>query len=284
MVGIGITHITLRTARTTLTQARNLSAQRKNKSAIDYSRRTVAFAAEALQTTQRRKQAEALEAEIAQRRAVMEALETRARTAEEDAAAASTALAEASNALADADRQRSAAEAAVAAAAQDLTRLEQEMSALDKRARELRTEKEDLSQRLQGALSRVADTKESARGMIVNLPDILFDSNQATLKPEASVVLAKLAGILLIMDELNLRAEGHTDSTGSAEYNRDLSVKRASSVRDFLASQGIDMDRMVVAGYGLTRPVADNTTAAGRAQNRRVEIVIAEGVVAEAEQ
>jgi outer membrane protein OmpA-like peptidoglycan-associated protein len=266
----------MRRARTTLTQARNSSAQRKMKAAIDYSRRTVAFAAEAMQTTQRQKEAEALEAEIARRRAEMEALEARAHEAEEDAAAAEAALAEA-------ERQRSAADAAVASASKDLANLEQAMSVLNEQARELRAEKEDLSERLQGALSRVAETRESARGMIVNLPDILFDLNQATLKPEAQIVLAKLAGILLIMDELNLRAEGHTDSTGSAAYNQQLSVQRATSVRDFLAANGIDMDRMVAAGYGMTRPVAENATAAGRAQNRRVEIVIAEGVVAEAE-
>jgi outer membrane protein OmpA-like peptidoglycan-associated protein len=266
----------VRRARTTLTQARNTSAQGKMKASIDYSRRTVAFAAEAMQTTRRQKEAEALEAEIARRRAEMEALEARAREAEEDAAAAAAALAEA-------ERQRSAADAAVAAASLELANLEKTMSLLNDQARELRAEKEDLSERLQGALSRVAETTESARGMIVNLPDILFDLNQATLKPEAQIVLAKLAGILLIMEELNLRTEGHTDSTGSADYNQQLSVKRANSVRDFLASNGIDTSRMVAAGYGMTRPVADNATAAGRAENRRVEIVIAEGVVAEAE-
>jgi outer membrane protein OmpA-like peptidoglycan-associated protein len=117
--------------------------------------------------------------------------------------------------------------------------------------------------------------------MIVSLPDILFDLNEATLKNEAKIVIAKLAGILLILPELNLRVEGHTDSTGSADYNQGLSERRAASVRDFLAQQGIGGQRMVAVGYGLTRPVADNSTREGRASNRRVEIVIAEGVISE---
>ena len=117
--------------------------------------------------------------------------------------------------------------------------------------------------------------------MIVSLPDILFDTNEATLKDEAKVVIAKLAGILLILPELNLRVEGHTDSTGSADYNQGLSERRATTVRDFLAEQGIGGQRMMAVGYGLTRPVADNSTREGRAENRRVEIVIAEGVISE---
>ena len=117
--------------------------------------------------------------------------------------------------------------------------------------------------------------------MIVNLPDILFDTNEATLKTETRIVLAKLAGILLIMPELNLRVEGHTDSTGSADHNQGLSERRALSVRDYLAQQGIAVRRTVAVGYGFDRPVADNTTSVGRAKNRRVEIIIAEGEIAE---
>jgi outer membrane protein OmpA-like peptidoglycan-associated protein len=175
----------------------------------------------------------------------------------------------------------------VLAAQGELSRIEAErvalvasVSALEVQSAALEREKADLSSRLQGALSQVADTQSSARGMIVSLPDILFDTNEATLKDEAKVVIAKLAGILLILPELNLRVEGHTDSTGSADYNQMLSERRASSVRDFLAQQGIGGQRMVAVGYGLTRPVADNSTREGRASNRRVEIVISEGVVA----
>jgi outer membrane protein OmpA-like peptidoglycan-associated protein len=111
---------------------------------------------------------------------------------------------------------------------------------------------------------------------VVNLPDILFDVNEATLKPEAQVVLAKLAGILLIMPDQRATIEGHTDSTGSADYNLDLSERRANSVRHFLRSQGLDPGRLQAVGYGMQQPVADNSTSEGRGRNRRVEIVINE--------
>ena len=189
---------------------------------------------------------------------------------------------------AESQRQRRDADAAIDLAERELARIEAErlelqgtLTTLREQAAVLAREKEDLSARLQGALSSVADTQSTARGMIVSLPDILFDTNEASLKNDARVVIAKLAGILLIMPELNLRIEGHTDSTGSLDYNQSLSERRAATVRDFLGQQGINGQRMVSVGYGLTRPVADNQTKVGRAKNRRVEIVIAEGTIAE---
>lgn len=277
----------LRRSYTILAQARNFSGAGKNKAAIDYSRRSVSLSAEALQVTTRQKEAEAVEAEIARRTAEMEALIARAGNAESNAAAAAVALEEANRAIEEVQRSRTEAEAAVLAAQSELERIETEravlvasVAALEAQSAALAREKADLSTRLQGALSQVADTQESARGMIVSLPDILFDTDQATLKNDAKIVIAKLAGILLILPELNLRVEGHTDSTGSADYNQGLSERRAVSVRDFLAQQGIGGQRMVAVGYGLSRPVADNATREGRAKNRRVEIVIAEGEVA----
>jgi outer membrane protein OmpA-like peptidoglycan-associated protein len=277
----------LRRSLTILSQARNFAAANKSKAMIDYSRRSLALSAEALQVTSQRKQAEAIEAEIARRKAEMDALTARAEEAEVSAAAAATALEEANRSIAEVQTSRSEAEAAVLAAQGELARIEAERTALaasvaslQQQSTALEREKAELAARLQGALSMVAETQQSARGMIVSLPDILFDTNQATLKNEAKIVIAKLAGILLILPDLNLRVEGHTDSTGSAEYNQGLSERRAFSVRDFLAQQGIGGQRMVAVGYGLTRPVADNSTREGRAKNRRVEIVIAEGVVA----
>ena len=145
----------------------------------------------------------------------------------------------------------------------------------------LKQERELLSSRLDDALSQVADTRNTARGTIINLPDILFDVSKSTLKPEARLVIAKLAGILLIMGDLNTRIEGHTDATGGYDYNMSLSEARAASVRDFLFDEGIEIRRMTVKGYGPDRPIADNTSTEGRAKNRRVEIVIAEGTIAE---
>lgn len=270
----------LRRASLTLVQGRNLTIGNKAKAAMDYCRRSVALSAEALQVTARTKEAEAIEAEIARRTAEMNALTARASEAEASAAAAAAATAEA-------QRQREEADAAVAKAQRELAAIEAErlelqasVNALQAQAADLAREKEDLSTRLQGALSEVADTQNTARGMVVSLPDILFDTDEATLKNDAKVVIAKLAGILLIMPDLNLRIEGHTDSTGSPDYNQRLSERRAASVLDFLAGQGISPQRMISEGYGLTRPVGDNATSQGRAKNRRVEIVIAEGTVA----
>ena len=157
--------------------------------------------------------------------------------------------------------------------------LEATNAQLEELAGELRDEKQALENRLQGALSTVASTRSTARGLVVSLPDILFDVDKATLKPEATLALAKLSGILALMHELNLRIEGHTDSTGTADHNQRLSESRARSVADFLRQQGVAAERLTNAGYGMTRPIADNDTRENRAKNRRVEIVIAEGEV-----
>ena len=105
--------------------------------------------------------------------------------------------------------------------------------------------------------------------------------NKATLKTELKTAIAKLAGILLIMPEHRVRIEGHTDSTGSEEYNLKLSTERAQSVLGFLAEEGIDDSRLKAVGYGLTRPIAENDTREGRQKNRRVEIIISDQEIGE---
>ena len=159
---------------------------------------------------------------------------------------------------------------------QESQRLQLEKVSLETRARKMQQERDEARSRLQSALSHVADTQESARGHVINLPDILFDSNQATLKPEAQLALAKLAGILLIVPERRTTIEGHTDSTGSAEYNLELSRRRAVAVSDFLQAQGLDAEQLRAVGFGMEQPVADNSSPQGRKRNRRVEIVISE--------
>ncbi len=148
----------------------------------------------------------------------------------------------------------------------------------------LRAERNDLEGRLSGALSEVAQISQTARGVVVNLPDILFDTNKATLKQNAQVALAKLAGIVSLFPNINLRIEGHTDSTGGDAINVPLSRERAQSVMDFLNSQGVAASRMKAEGYAAKIPVADNSTPAGRSKNRRVEIILAEGVIQPATQ
>ena len=260
-------------ARITLAQANALAtASGRRKEMVDFSRRTVSLSSEAMRVTKRKVEEKELEQRIASRRAEMEALESRARSAESAAATANRDLEQAR-------AERTSVEAEMARLGDEKLRLEDQTLRLEAERAALERQKAELLQRLQGALSRVAETRNTARGFIVNLPDILFDTNEATLKPEAKITIAKLSGIMLLMAELNVRIEGHTDTTGTAAYNMKLSQRRADSVLAFLIESGLASERMTAVGYGMERPLADNTTAGGRARNRRVELVIAEGQI-----
>ena len=111
---------------------------------------------------------------------------------------------------------------------------------------------------------QVLQTRDTVRGLIVSMPDVLFDFNKYTLKPEARERLAKISGIILAYPDLKLQIEGYTDAIGSEEYNQTLSEKRAESVRDYLVGQGVNMNNVTAQGLGKADPVADNSTAAGR--------------------
>jgi outer membrane protein OmpA-like peptidoglycan-associated protein len=164
-------------------------------------------------------------------------------------------------AQADADRARAEAESAVAQArAAEATK-----SATDANA---------VREKLRAQLNSVLATSESARGLIVNMSDVLFDTGRYTLKPGTQISLAKVAGILQAYPGLKLQVEGYTDSVGGDEYNQKLSENRADAVRDFLVTQGVQQDNISATGYGKAKPVADNSTAGGRAQNRRVNLVV----------
>ncbi|MCP3980092.1 MAG: OmpA family protein [bacterium] len=154
--------------------------------------------------------------------------------------------------------------------------LRREKSTLETASLRLASERDELRGRLQSALSHVADTTDSTRGLVVNLPDILFDVNDATLKTDIKIVLAKLAGILLISGSQSAMIEGHTDSTGDESHNLELSQRRANAVQEFLHAQGIEQGRLHAVGFGLQKPISDNDTPEGRSKNRRVEIVISE--------
>ena len=124
--------------------------------------------------------------------------------------------------------------------------------------------------RLLAQLNQVLQTRDTARGLIVSMPDVLFDFNKYTLKPEARERLARISGIVL---------EGYTDSIGSEEYNQTLSEKRAEAVRDYLVTSGVNMNSVVAQGMGKADPVADNSTAEGRKLNRRVEMIVSGDVI-----
>ena len=127
----------------------------------------------------------------------------------------------------------------------------------------------------QSALSRLAAVKQEERGLVITLSgSVLFRSDEAMLLPEARLRLDQVADALLETKERTLVVEGHTDSQGSVAHNNDLSQRRATSVRDYLSGRGYPPAQTTAIGYGSQRPVANNKTAEGRANNRRVEIVI----------
>jgi outer membrane protein OmpA-like peptidoglycan-associated protein len=127
--------------------------------------------------------------------------------------------------------------------------------------------------------NRVLPTTDTPRGLVVNMGDVLFDTGKSDLRSGAREALAKLTGIVLNYPSLGLGIEGHTDSTGSAEFNQTLSQNRADAVRDYLVSQGLDVAKLSSQGMGMNDPLADNSTAEGRQKNRRVEIIVSGEVI-----
>jgi outer membrane protein OmpA-like peptidoglycan-associated protein len=226
-----------------------------------------------------KEQALAAQQQMATLQAQAQQAQQEATAAEQRAAAAGLSAEAAEAARQDAEEARRKAESLTAEVAAQAAVLESQKAQLQTENERLMKERNDLASKLTSALSTVAQITTTARGVVVNLPDILFDINKATLKPDAQVALAKLAGIVSLFPNINLRIEGYTDSTGSDELNDRLSRDRAASVRSFLASQGVAESRMTTQGYGKQYPVADNSTAQGRAKNRRVEIILAEGVI-----
>ena len=135
---------------------------------------------------------------------------------------------------------------------------------------------DEANQKFKELRSSLIQVKNDARGTIISMSDILFKVNKADLTPDLKTSLAKIAGILLVFKTSNIIVEGHTDNQGSAEYNQGLSERRAENVMNFLIEQGVTSSRLSSVGYGLTKPVADNTTKEGRQQNRRVDLIIQE--------
>jgi len=192
-------------------------------------------------------------------RVKQEAIEAR-RAADE---ARQSAVAQQQQLAAEADRARGAAA--------DADRLRQEAERQRAKSEE---DQAQLRQQLLTQFNTILQTRDTARGLIVNMSDVLFDTAQYSLKPGAREKLAKVAGIILGHPGLKIAVEGHTDSVGGDEYNLKLSQNRANSVRAYLVSQSIDPAAVTATGFGKTMPVADNKTAAGRQVNRRVELVV----------
>jgi len=188
--------------------------------------------------------------------------------------AALQAKAEAQQAAQLAEQERASADAARAQALAQQQAADAAAAQARQAAQQAEAEKTELRERLRQQLNMVLETRETARGLIVNINDVLFDFDRYTLKPGAREKLAKVSGILLAYPGLRIQLEGHTDSVGSDEYNQTLSEERADAVRDYLVQQGVPASSLSAVGLGKADPVATNDTAAGRQQNRRVEMVV----------
>ena len=301
-------------AQTTVQQAEKYLQQKQRKPAIMIARETVQTAEDARAVAVKRQEDEALQkereaaaareaeakkrAEDEQRQRVQAEADRKDEEARRAQAEAARATAEAARVTAEADKaaaeqkrllaeltaakesaERAKAEAAQAQAAAAADKAQREAAEADRLRQQAEQEKQQLRAQLLQQLNAVLETKDTDRGLVVTMADVLFDTNQFTLRPAAREKLAKLSGIVIAHPGLKLAAEGHTDSTGAADYNQKLSVKRAEAVIQYLGGQGIAADNLSSAGFGDTRPVAPNNTAAGRQQNRRVELIVSGEVI-----
>ena len=194
--------------------------------------------------------------------------------AEQERRAAEQAKAEAEQARQQAEAARSAA---VAQQAEAQAQAQQaQLTAQQAEQARLQTEQQaqQTRQRLLEQLNQVLQTRETARGLIVDMPDVLFDTGKHTLKPGARERLSKVAGILQAYPDLHVQVEGHTDNVGGVEFNQQLSEQRADGVRSYLVAQGVKPESIESHGAGMSEPVASNATAPGRQLNRRVDLVV----------
>ncbi|HKE31459.1 MAG TPA: OmpA family protein [Candidatus Angelobacter sp.] len=228
-------------------------------------------AAEKKAAEEREAKARADAAAEAKRRQDAEAARLQAETAK---AEAEKMRQEAEKAAQEAARQKQEAEAAKAALAIEAEKARAAAQQAEQARQQAENEKQELRARLLQQLNTILATRETARGLIANMSDVLFRTGSYELAPEARERLAKVSGIVLAYPSLRLQVEGHTDNVGGDDYNQQLSERRAGAVRDYLVEQGIALGSITSRGFGKTVPVATNDTADGRRQNRRVELVL----------
>ncbi|HEY7405471.1 MAG TPA: OmpA family protein [Candidatus Angelobacter sp.] len=283
-----------------LRQAEEAYVQKRDKSTVEtLARETVTTAEEARVMAVKQRAEEEAQAKAAADKKAAEDREAKARQdaldeakrrqeaeqarvqAEQARQQALAAQAEAERMKAEAEKARKEADAARAAAEQQQQALAVEAEKARKAAEEsdrlrqqAEKEKADLRAQLLQQLNQVLATRDTARGLIANMSDVLFKTGSFELLPGARERLAKVSGIVIAHPGLRLEVEGHTDSVGGDDYNQQLSEKRAGAVRDYLVQQGISGGGIVARGLGKTQPVATNDTPEGRQQNRRVELVL----------
>jgi outer membrane protein OmpA-like peptidoglycan-associated protein len=185
----------------------------------------------------------------------------------------------AAGAQADAEKSRNDAQMGQMAAEADSGRNRAAAASSDAQLRQAINDREELRARLLAQFNMILETRDTARGLVVNMSDVLFDSGKFTLRPLAREKLAKISGIVLAYPSLKLAVEGNTDSVGTEAYNQQLSEQRAEGVRSYLTHEGIPESSTTAEGFGKSRPIASNDTAEGRQQNRRVELVVSGEVI-----
>ena len=234
------------------------------------------------EATRRKEQAESdsAKAQTAKAQAESDTMNAQAANAQaqSDAAKARNDAADAQAATAKAQSDMAANQAASASALSasqadaDQSRLIAQQA--QSNAQQAETDKAAMRAKLSEQLNSILQTRDTARGLIVSMSDVLFDTGKYTLKPGAREKLAKVAGILLAYPGLNIEVGGYTDNVGGDSMNQTLSENRAGSVRDYLVQEGVAMNSVSARGFGNTLPVASNGDSAGRQQNRRVELLV----------
>ena len=217
------------------------------------------------------RQKEQAQSDTAKAQAAKTQAESDAAKARADAADAQSATAKAKSDMADSQASSANAVSSAQADAEQSRLAAQQAQAS---AQQAETDKAAMRTRLSEQLNSILQTRDSARGLIVSMSDVLFDTGKYSLKPGAREKLAKVAGILLAYPALNIEVGGYTDNVGSDEMNQTLSENRAGSVRDYLVQQGVSTNSITAQGFGNTLPVASNDNSAGRQENRRVELVV----------
>jgi outer membrane protein OmpA-like peptidoglycan-associated protein len=251
------------------------------KAAADAREAAAKAAAEREAQQKRDAQAEAerqtQERQVAELQAKLAKAEAERQTQERKAAEAAASKAEADRLRAELQEKQAKEQAEAAKKASDEAEAARLKAVADK-DKAIRDQQE-LRATLLRQLNLVLETRDTDRGLVVNLGDVLFDTGKYELRQPAKEALAKLSGIVLSHPGLKLSVEGHTDNVGSDDLNQKLSEQRADSVRAYLIGQKLDPDIVTSKGYGKSRPVASNETAQGRQQNRRVEIIVSGEVI-----
>ena len=195
------------------------------------------------------------------------------------AASSDAQLQQAARAQADAERDRNDAQHKQHVAEADSDRNRAAAASSDAQLQQAVRDREQLRANLLQQFNLILETRDTERGLVVNMSDVLFDSGKYTLRPLAREKLAKISGIVLAYPSLRLAVEGNTDSVGTELYNQELSEQRAEGVRSYLTQQGVPESSTTSKGFGKTRPIASNDTSEGRQQNRRVELIVSGEVI-----